>query len=279
MSWTSCPRPCAAALDQARRARRVSCCTSCATQRGGSSDEVGPAAGAGAARARRRARAAEQVPGDPAVSEDPVHVAMHRTRVRVVEDALDANNTIARANRDDFDRHGVRRREPDERARARARRRCSSARSATAAAACASACSRATSQGSLDADRLSRAARAGHPAQHRRRASAASATSTRTWCARRCPTLPLDEHRPARDRERRQPRLPGRVPGRRGRRGRWSARSPRARTSRSSTRSCSAPASWCVVNKIDLLPHLDFDVDLLLANLECGQPGRRGTCS
>jgi hydrogenase nickel incorporation protein HypB len=33
---------------------------------------------------------------------------VHRTRVRVVEDALDANNTIARANRDDFDRHGVR---------------------------------------------------------------------------------------------------------------------------------------------------------------------------
>jgi hydrogenase nickel incorporation protein HypB len=33
---------------------------------------------------------------------------MHRTRVRVVEDALDANNTIARANRDDFGRHDVR---------------------------------------------------------------------------------------------------------------------------------------------------------------------------
>jgi hydrogenase nickel incorporation protein HypB len=32
---------------------------------------------------------------------------MHRTKVRVVEDALDANNTIARANREDFDRHGV----------------------------------------------------------------------------------------------------------------------------------------------------------------------------
>src|ERR687894_3288053 len=32
---------------------------------------------------------------------------MHRTRVRVVEDVLDANNTIARANRDDLDRHGV----------------------------------------------------------------------------------------------------------------------------------------------------------------------------
>ena len=33
---------------------------------------------------------------------------MHRIRVRVVEDALDANATIARANRDDFDRAGVR---------------------------------------------------------------------------------------------------------------------------------------------------------------------------
>jgi hydrogenase nickel incorporation protein HypB len=32
---------------------------------------------------------------------------MHRTRVRIVEDALDANNTIARANREDFDRHGI----------------------------------------------------------------------------------------------------------------------------------------------------------------------------
>jgi hydrogenase nickel incorporation protein HypB len=32
---------------------------------------------------------------------------MHRTKVRIVEDALDANNTIARANRDDFDRDGV----------------------------------------------------------------------------------------------------------------------------------------------------------------------------
>ena len=32
---------------------------------------------------------------------------MHRTRVRVVEDALDANNTIAQANRSDFDRESV----------------------------------------------------------------------------------------------------------------------------------------------------------------------------
>jgi hydrogenase nickel incorporation protein HypB len=33
---------------------------------------------------------------------------LHRTKVRVVEDALDANNTIARANRDDFDRSSLR---------------------------------------------------------------------------------------------------------------------------------------------------------------------------
>ena len=32
---------------------------------------------------------------------------MHRTRVKVAEDALDANETIARANRDDFDRERV----------------------------------------------------------------------------------------------------------------------------------------------------------------------------
>jgi hydrogenase nickel incorporation protein HypB len=32
---------------------------------------------------------------------------MHRVKVKVVEDALDANNTIAQANRDDFDRASV----------------------------------------------------------------------------------------------------------------------------------------------------------------------------
>ena len=32
---------------------------------------------------------------------------MHRTAVKVLEDVLDANGTIARANRADFDRHGV----------------------------------------------------------------------------------------------------------------------------------------------------------------------------
>ena len=32
---------------------------------------------------------------------------MHRTKVKVLEDVLDANDTIAQANRADFDRHGV----------------------------------------------------------------------------------------------------------------------------------------------------------------------------
>jgi hydrogenase nickel incorporation protein HypB len=32
---------------------------------------------------------------------------MHRTKIKIVEDALDANNTIARANREDFDREDV----------------------------------------------------------------------------------------------------------------------------------------------------------------------------
>jgi replication-associated recombination protein RarA len=32
---------------------------------------------------------------------------MHRTKVRLVEGILDANDTIARANRDDFERHAV----------------------------------------------------------------------------------------------------------------------------------------------------------------------------
>ena len=79
---------------------------------------------------------------------------MHRTKVRVVEDVLDANNTIARANRDDFDRHGVTVRQPDERPRG-GQDALLEQRAARAGAACAPACSRATWQGSLDADRLS----------------------------------------------------------------------------------------------------------------------------
>ena len=44
---------------------------------------------------------------------------MHRTHVKVLEDVLDANGTIARANRADFDRDGRHRRQPDGRSRGR----------------------------------------------------------------------------------------------------------------------------------------------------------------
>src|SRR4030088_90897 len=63
---------------------------------GGDAD-VPRAARRGGLRAAARDQALPEGEGD----------VMHRTRVRVVEDALDANNTIARANRTDFDRAGV----------------------------------------------------------------------------------------------------------------------------------------------------------------------------
>ena len=141
---------------------------------------------------------------------------MHRTKVRVVEDALDANNTIAQRQPRDFDRAGVTvvnfmsapgagKTTLLERVLARARRR---------------------------ARRRARGRRAG---QHGRRPAGAACTSrsrssTPTRLRRRVPSR--REHgalgaavaaarrdRPAGDRERRQPRLPGRVPGRRGRAG------------------------------------------------------------
>ena len=110
---------------------------------------------------------------------------MHRVKVRVVEDALDANNTIARANREDFDRAGV---------------TVVNLMSAPGAG-------KTTLlervlrdgvgdlrvgvlEGDVQGSARRRPARA--PARARRRsstptaASAASATSTRTWCARRC---------------------------------------------------------------------------------------------
>ena len=69
---------------------------------------------------------------------------MHRMKVKVVEDALDANDTIARANRDDFDRarrHGGQpdgraRRGQDVPARAAARRRSTTSASACSRATC-----------------------------------------------------------------------------------------------------------------------------------------------
>ena len=116
---------------------------------------------------------------------------MHRTKVKVVEDALDANNTIARANRDDFDRAGVTvvnlMSAPGAGKTTLLERVAAGASTASA-----SACSRATCRASLDADRL---ARLHVPVAQLNTdpASAASAISTRTWCARRSPALPLDE--------------------------------------------------------------------------------------
>ena len=105
-----------------------------------------PLAAAGAVAARRRGGRGARLPEIQRYLQDPVDVGrrMHRTKVRVVEDALDANNTIARANRDDFDRAGVTvvnlmsapGRGQDDAARARAR--------APGSTACAPACSRAT---------------------------------------------------------------------------------------------------------------------------------------
>ena len=141
---------------------------------------------------------------------------MHRTKVRVVEDALDANNTIARANRADFDRAGV-----------------TVVNLMSAPGAGKTTLLERVARG-LDGVRARRArgrragqprrrpargaARAGHPAQHRRRLRRRvppgrehGPLGARRAAARR--------HRPAGGRERRQPRLPGRVPRRRGRAG------------------------------------------------------------
>ena len=139
---------------------------------------------------------------------------MHRTKVRIVEDALDANNTIASANRADFDRAGVKvvnfmsapgagKTTLLERvahgstggARRRARGR----------------------RGGLDGRRPPRVpAHAGHAAQHRlglRR----RVPSRREHGPLGDPVAAAGRDRPAGGRERRQPRVPGRVPDRRGR--------------------------------------------------------------
>ena len=141
---------------------------------------------------------------------------MHRVKVRVVEDALDANNTIARANREDFDRHGVTvvnlmsapgagkttllERVLHDLPRARGR-----------------AGGRRAGQ-SYDADRLASL----HVPVTQLNTDPGfggechlDANMVRTAL----PALPLADIDLLVDRERRQPRLPGRVPGRRGRAG------------------------------------------------------------
>ena len=137
---------------------------------------------------------------------------MHRTHVKVLEDVLDANGTIAAANRDDFDRAGVTvvnlmsapGRGQDDAARAR-RSRDLGVRVGVLEGDVAS---------TLDADRI---AHLHVPVVQ---------IDTDPGFGGEChldanmvrsalPVAAARRARPARDRERRQPRLPGRVPGRR----------------------------------------------------------------
>ena len=143
----------------------------------------------------------------------PEEERMHRTKMRVAEDALDANETIARANRDDFDRAGVS--VVNLMSAPGAGKTTLLERALDGLATSASASSRATCR-EASTPTGSRPPPAGDPAQHR------------LGLRRRMP--PGREHgpfgapgpaagrdRPAGGRERRQPRLPGRVQGRRGR--------------------------------------------------------------
>ena len=141
---------------------------------------------------------------------------MHRVKVRVVEDALDANNTIAARQPRRLRPPRRRRRQPHERAR---RRQDDAARAGA----------RPTAR--RRARRRARGRRAGlattptgSPALH----VPVTQLNTDPGFGGEChldanmvrsalPALPLARDRPARDRERRQPRLPGRVPRRRGR--------------------------------------------------------------
>ena len=110
---------------------------------------------------------------------------MHRVKVRVVEDALDANNTIARGQPRRLRprrRHGG---QPDERA-GRGQDDAARARRCAALDGVRAGVLEGDVQGSLDADRLARPAHPGRRSSTPTAASAASATSTRTWSARRC---------------------------------------------------------------------------------------------
>ena len=115
---------------------------------------------------------------------------MHRTKVRVVEDVLDANNTIARANRDDFDRAGVKVVNLMSAPGAGKTSLLERALDGLAEAGVRPGVLEGDVQGSIDADRLAAAARARDPAQHRLAASGESVISTPTWCARRFPRCP-----------------------------------------------------------------------------------------
>ena len=140
---------------------------------------------------------------------------MHRTKVKIVEEALDANNTIAQANRADFDRAGVRvvnfMSAPGAGKTSLlehvVRRHCR---------ACASGVLEGDVQGSMDADRL--AALHVPVTQLNTDPSFGGECHLDANMVRSALPRPAARRdRPARDRERRQPGLPGRVQGRRGR--------------------------------------------------------------
>ena len=193
--------------------------------------------------------------------------------MRVAEDALDANTTIAHANRADFDRAGVRvvnlmsapgagkttllERDARGRAGRRARR----------------ACSRATCRASFDADRLS-ALHVPVTQLNTDRGFGGECHLDANMVRSALPALPLDdidllmienvgnlvcpaEFRVGED-----------------------AKAMVCSVTEGEDKPLKYPLMFrtcelVVVNKIDLLPHLDFDLDRLLANLDAVNPGVR----
>ncbi len=144
---------------------------------------------------------------------------MHRTKVRVAEDVLDANATIARANREDFDRAGVRvvnLMSAPGAGKTTLLERVLGDGLLAAGHGVRAGVLEGDVQGSLDAERLS--------LLH----VPVTQLNTDPGFGGEChldanmvrsalPAMRARRDRPAGDRERRQPRLPGRVPRRRGR--------------------------------------------------------------
>ena len=139
---------------------------------------------------------------------------MHRTHVKVLEDVLDANGTIARANRADFDRARSHGRQPD----GQPRRRQDDGLEQVVASLAGRARRRARGrrEGHASTPTASPQARPGHADQHRPELRRRM-PPRRQHGALGDPLAAARRDRPADHRERRQPRLPGRVPRRRAR--------------------------------------------------------------